>query len=943
MSALVVLNARGRATLAMATPFVIPLPNPNTVYPNAPCRAYMFELCRRPSHVLNYDYGQLYELRFWTLEIESWVGPDQANCPVELRYIDRMNHWPHIQKGARLYVQSITRGDDGISVVRVLEHKRNQRVHVDADADSRIDMFPPDFVGVAENVTQSFHDWTTRWVPDAATAVAESFRAVDLTPLPNQLCHATIIVGRERGRLDFRPMTMDLPLTRRGNVYWNGTFVATCTRPMMASVVADDVGTGKTLTALAVVAANGPRSLGPPHPRAHVVSESSDVRDAVAARLALRSTDAAPQAWISDPALQGGTLVVAPVSLLSHWRAEIRRALPGASVHVFHGSGRAVSAADLARRDIVLVTPAMLTRAAKMMPTVCRWLRMQRSEYWLDPTHWHERTTMVGGARVGGSGEEVELMLPSFLHDELVRVGDDGHTYVTVPPARVADLSVMLVVRAAPRPRRVFALYEPWLVRVTSYRTQCGFTDGTERGDLACPHCNLPTLRMDWHVQGDDLAHAAAHLGGHSMPFAPLLVAWTRVIVDEIHLFRSHTTLVGAALRALCRHSTIGLTASLDRGRSILELLDHQTMVNDWPLRLARMTLRVPRATVPRADAAPTLHEVRIEDPAVAAASAELIATGMPFRESRMAMTLLGSALRRVLHARASGGLIAAPTAAAVRARLEAIPRGAGAGVSSTSAPGDMVAVASVAGTGLVCPVCLMDAETDGDDAASVQWLVLRPCMHALCSECANAMRSVTHCPMCRTVVSGIARVETAQGAAMDEETPADPDPPAEVGATSPKMQRLLETVQAIRAVGERAVAFVEGSSDVLRRVAATLRAAGVQAAVLTGSQSVASRTRALAALDDGSVEVLVATYRTGSVGLNATAANHVILVDMPPRVDFVHQAIGRANRLGQTRPVHVHALLYKDTVEERAWTAWMQRGATTSMTDLTSDECFRQ
>ncbi|GJN01658.1 hypothetical protein PR202_ga18939 [Eleusine coracana subsp. coracana] len=51
---------------------------------------------------------------------------------------------------------------------------------------------------------------------------------------------------------------------------------------------------------------------------------------------------------------------------------------------------------------------------------------------------------------------------------------------------------------------------------------------------------------------------------------------------------------------------------------------------------------------------------------------------------------------------------------------------------------------------------------------------------------------------------------------------------------------------------------------------------------------------------------------------MNLVAASHVILVQ-PWWNPFVEkQAIKRAHRIGQTRPVTVHRLVIKDTVEER-------------------------
>ncbi|GJN26361.1 hypothetical protein PR202_gb14287 [Eleusine coracana subsp. coracana] len=65
-------------------------------------------------------------------------------------------------------------------------------------------------------------------------------------------------------------------------------------------------------------------------------------------------------------------------------------------------------------------------------------------------------------------------------------------------------------------------------------------------------------------------------------------------------------------------------------------------------------------------------------------------------------------------------------------------------------------------------------------------------------------------------------------------------------------------------------------------------------------------------------VTVLLVSLMAGNVGLNLTAASHVIIVD-PWWNPFVEeQAIGRAHRIGQTRPLNVYRLVVQGTIEER-------------------------
>lgn len=63
---------------------------------------------------------------------------------------------------------------------------------------------------------------------------------------------------------------------------------------------------------------------------------------------------------------------------------------------------------------------------------------------------------------------------------------------------------------------------------------------------------------------------------------------------------------------------------------------------------------------------------------------------------------------------------------------------------------------------------------------------------------------------------------------------------------------------------------------------------------------------------------VILMSIGAGSVGINLTAASHVILVDPWWQSAIEEQAFARAHRLGQTKPVNVYRLISARTVEER-------------------------
>ncbi len=77
---------------------------------------------------------------------------------------------------------------------------------------------------------------------------------------------------------------------------------------------------------------------------------------------------------------------------------------------------------------------------------------------------------------------------------------------------------------------------------------------------------------------------------------------------------------------------------------------------------------------------------------------------------------------------------------------------------------------------------------------------------------------------------------------------------------------------------------------------------------------------------------VLLMTLKAGGVGLNLTAADHVFLADPWWNPAAEDQAADRAHRIGQDRPVFIHRLVAKDTVEEKILALQERKRATAAM-----------
>ncbi|KAJ3023132.1 UNVERIFIED_CONTAM: hypothetical protein HDU68_008757 [Siphonaria sp. JEL0065] len=85
------------------------------------------------------------------------------------------------------------------------------------------------------------------------------------------------------------------------------------------------------------------------------------------------------------------------------------------------------------------------------------------------------------------------------------------------------------------------------------------------------------------------------------------------------------------------------------------------------------------------------------------------------------------------------------------------------------------------------------------------------------------------------------------------------------------------------------------------------------------GSMSADQRDAAVTTLkEDPETTVIIVSLKCGSLGLNLTCANHVIILDFWWNVAVENQAVDRVHRFGQKRAVSVHRIAIRDTVEQR-------------------------
>jgi SNF2 family DNA or RNA helicase len=138
----------------------------------------------------------------------------------------------------------------------------------------------------------------------------------------------------------------------------------------------------------------------------------------------------------------------------------------------------------------------------------------------------------------------------------------------------------------------------------------------------------------------------------------------------------------------------------------------------------------------------------------------------------------------------------------------------------------------------------------------------------------------------------------------------------------SAKLGRLREIVEEAGENGQRTVVFsyFRDVLDVVRDALAAEPGGGAPVfGPLTGSVPPGRRQRIV---DDFAATpgpaVLLAQIQAAGVGLNMQAASVVVLCEPQIKPTLEHQAVARAHRMGQVRPVGVHRLLATGGVDER-------------------------
>ena len=129
----------------------------------------------------------------------------------------------------------------------------------------------------------------------------------------------------------------------------------------------------------------------------------------------------------------------------------------------------------------------------------------------------------------------------------------------------------------------------------------------------------------------------------------------------------------------------------------------------------------------------------------------------------------------------------------------------------------------------------------------------------------------------------------------------------------SAKFSRLMEILEELLSEGRKVLVFSQ-FVEMLRLIESEVQSRGWSYAMLHGQTR--DRPGEIDKFQSGDAQVFLISLKAGGTGLNLTAADTVILYDPWWNPAVERQAMDRAHRIGQDKPVFVYRLYTEGTVE---------------------------
>lgn len=175
-----------------------------------------------------------------------------------------------------------------------------------------------------------------------------------------------------------------------------------------------------------------------------------------------------------------------------------------------------------------------------------------------------------------------------------------------------------------------------------------------------------------------------------------------------------------------------------------------------------------------------------------------------------------------------------------------------------------------------------------------------------------TALKSLT---TLRLMALDPALVMDEDGASAEAEGDPGAGPTARRRKPTAKVQVLLGQLGPVVAEGHKALVFSQ-FTRYLSGVREELEAAGMRTAYLDGTT--ANRQAVIDSFRAGEADVFLISLKAGGFGLTLTEADYVFLLDPWWNPQAEEQAVDRAHRIGQDKPVMVYRLVSEGTIEEK-------------------------
>lgn len=131
------------------------------------------------------------------------------------------------------------------------------------------------------------------------------------------------------------------------------------------------------------------------------------------------------------------------------------------------------------------------------------------------------------------------------------------------------------------------------------------------------------------------------------------------------------------------------------------------------------------------------------------------------------------------------------------------------------------------------------------------------------------------------------------------------------------KIPMVLEILNECKKMGDYVLLFSH-SKVVLNYLEKTLRIKKHSFVRLDGDTQMADRQNIVKRFNKGNIDIFLISTKAGALGLNITGANRVIIFDAQFNPQNEQQAVGRAYRIGQKKPVFVYRFVCGGTYEEK-------------------------